>query len=99
MSDLKPDVREMLEIGKGCGLEHIAEAYQNYMNHSDCFFLFEKYAEQSRDFAEEMERIGLITKTDGDPPYQMCDLSIEAAIEKVDEYEIRRKASGTGEAG
>ncbi len=80
-------VRHVLTTAQTCGLKTLHEAYANMMHHYDCFFELDKLDEQSRHFCDEIERIGLATETDGRP--QLCDLSIEAAIQKVDEYEIR----------
>jgi len=50
----------MLMIGGGCGLKTVKEAYANYMNHYDCFFLLEDYNNQMKQFAQELEDWGLI---------------------------------------
>lgn len=54
MSNLKPDVRQMIEIGMDCGLQSVEEAYYNYMNHYDCFFLIKNYQQQYRDFLRDL---------------------------------------------
>lgn len=43
---IKPSVLGMLEVGKACGLFTLEEAYSNYMNHYDCFFLISDYHSQ-----------------------------------------------------
>lgn len=62
MSNLKPDVLQMLVIGKGCGLTFVKEALGQYLSHYDCFFLIDKYAEQMAQFVRELEELGLLIR-------------------------------------
>lgn len=76
MSELKPDVKQMLYIGDGCGLTYVEEAYNNYMNHYDCFFLIEKYHEQKRQFFLDMAIMGLLELCENDTKMQIVDSKI-----------------------
>lgn len=74
MAELKPSVLQMLLLGQDCGLLTVDDAYSNYMNHYDCFFLIEKFQEQHQVFVEELQSLGFV---DG---CQFKDISIEGAI-------------------
>lgn len=76
---LKPSVKQMLEVGKGCGLSHIEEVYDDYMRHFDLFFLISDYSNQYGIFLKELEDSKLIYKTEGGR-YSFFDLSIEEAL-------------------
>lgn len=39
---LKPDILQMLNIAKDCGLVTVGEAYDNYMAHYIMFFLYSR---------------------------------------------------------
>lgn len=43
-------VEQMLQVGYGCGLQTIGEAYQNVMSHYDLFFPIEGFAEAKTAF-------------------------------------------------
>lgn len=75
-------VREFLEIGKGCGLDHIEEAYNNYMLHYDLFFIIDKYAEQYKEFIDELHEHNLLETTD--EGLMLLDISIDEALERID---------------
>jgi|JI10StandDraft_1071094.scaffolds.fasta_scaffold10052_6 hypothetical protein len=92
MSELKPSINGMLEVAKEMGLDHLAEAYHNYMNHYDCFFLIEKFHEQLKSFVEEMVEIGLVLRSD-DGELNFADLTITQSLKMKEEYEIRRNAA------
>lgn len=64
MSELKPNIQQMIQIGKDCGLSTLDEAYSNYLNHYDMFFLIEKYNEQLRDFVVDLAIAGLLVEED-----------------------------------
>jgi len=64
MSELKPSIEQMIQVGKDCGLSTLEEAYNNYMNHYDCFFLIEKFHEQLRVFAVDLALAGLLEEVE-----------------------------------
>lgn len=74
MSNLKPDIKQMLTLGKGCGLHTLDEAYNNYMNHYDCFFLISDYAAQYKQFKTELIDVGLVVDN------TLADLTIDEAL-------------------
>lgn len=78
---MKPSVKDLLEIGKGCGLEHIEEAYNNYMLHYDLFFSLDNYREQYNELIKELKSFCLLEETE-DGLY-LVDISIEEALEKI----------------
>jgi len=51
----------MLEIAEACGLNTVGEAYENYMNHYDCFFSIENFKAEFKTFKEELTRLKLDT--------------------------------------
>lgn len=57
---LRPSVSQMLRIGKGCELNTLGEAYNNYISHYDCFFLISDYENQYKIFAEDILSLGWI---------------------------------------
>lgn len=59
---MEPSVKEMLEVGESCGLKTVEEAYNNYMNHYDMFFLISKYNEQLHTLHGEMKTLRLIER-------------------------------------
>ena len=79
MSELKPSVMQMLDIGKACELHTVEESYDNYMGHYDCFFLIEKYGEQYNRFLGELKALGLVVDN------RIVDMPIDEAIKKVKE--------------
>lgn len=60
MAELKPSVLQMLLLGQDYGLLTVDDAYSNYMNHYDCFFLIDKFQEQHKDFVEELQSLGFV---------------------------------------
>lgn len=80
MSDLKPSVYQALFIGDGCGLTMLGEAIANYMNHSDCFFLIEKYAEQYEDFCKELKEKDLLDENN-----ELIEITIKQALKRFEE--------------
>jgi len=74
---LKPDVRQMLTIGRDCGLDDLEEAYCNYMNHYDCFFLIDDYAYQYSKFKLELINLGFVDDN------HMVDMTIDEALSKL----------------
>lgn len=81
-STLKPSVLQMLRIGKGCGLTYVGEAYNNYMNHYDCFFLLSDYENQLRQFEQDLKDCGFVVKTDSG--YGIKDITIKEALKQFD---------------
>ena len=77
---LKPNILQMLEIGKDCGLDTVQEAYENYSNHYDMFFLISDIRNQTKVFHEELFEIGLLERKDG-KMYSIPERSIDEAIE------------------
>jgi len=71
---LKPDIKQMLTIGAGCGLTTVAEAYDNYMNHYDCFFLIDDYQAQNAQFIKDMGDAGFVKD------FAIVDMTIEEAL-------------------
>lgn len=57
---LVPNLRQMLDIGYGCGLQLVGEAYSNYMQHYDLFFFIANMKEQLDNLHLEMRIAGLI---------------------------------------
>ena|ERR1019366_4819350 len=84
-SELKPNVVQMLEIGRDCGLSMLGEAYQNYMNHYDCFFLIEDYTNQYDKFVADLTVAGLVTYVDAFP--HLLDMTIEQALIKAKQHD------------
>ena len=78
---IKPDVLQMLLLGKDVGLETLSEAYSNYMNHYDCFFLIDSFDQQYVEFKREIEDFKL-TEKQGDT-VNLKNLSIDEAIKIV----------------
>jgi hypothetical protein len=60
VNTLKPDVLQMLVIGKDCGLSQLGEAVANYMNHYDCFFLISDFINQQTRFISDLINLKLI---------------------------------------
>ena len=75
---LEPSVKDMLEIGKGCGLSTVQEAYDNYMNHYDMFFLIEDYTNQYIKFVQDLKETGFVNKD-----MTLKDFSIIEGLERV----------------
>lgn len=74
MAELKPSVLQMLLLGQDCGLLTVDDAYSNYMNHYDCFFLIDRFQEQHQVFVEELKSLGFV---EGD---RFKDMAIDEAI-------------------
>lgn len=74
---LKPDIKQMLTFGKACGLNTLEEAYDNYMNHHDCFFLIDDYESQYRQFKLDLEQAGLVGER------YLLDMTIDEALDKI----------------
>ena len=77
--DLKPNIAQMLTIAKGCDLSTLEEAYQMYLNHYDCFFLIEKFQEQSQWLAAELFKLGFVDANTG----LLIDISIDECMGKL----------------
>lgn len=75
----------MLEIGEGCGLKTLGEAYSNFMNHYDAFFLIDRFSEQHKEFIEELESYGLAKFDRENRKYSITnpDQTIEEALSKI----------------
>lgn len=80
--ELKPDILQMLEIGRECGLIYFEEAYHNYLNHYDCFFLIERLQEQMTEFKDELLKAQLL-EADEEGTLYLKSMSIENAIKQV----------------
>ena len=85
MSDLKPSVKQMLEIGEGCGLVHIDEAYSNYLNHYDCFFYIPEYHQQHAEFVEELTKLGFVV-SNADGKKELVNITIVDALAKMETH-------------
>lgn len=89
MSELKPDVNQMISIAKDCGLTTVGEAYDNYMSHYDCFFNMEKHDEQFAVFIEELHAADCVEKNPewtetgcGKPRYIVLDNKLLTSFEQ-----------------
>lgn len=81
---MKPCVKEMLEVAEACGLETVDEAYTNYMNHYDAFFLIDKFQEQQHALHGEMKQMRLIKRVEGKADkWTIVDTSIAEAKERL----------------
>lgn len=78
---LKPNVLQMLEIARECGLIMLGEAYSNYMLHYDCFFLISDIENQQNKFFEELKDYNLLEEYDN--KWTLLNISIEHAIDLV----------------
>ena len=58
--ELKPSVAQMIQVGYGCGLNTLEEAYDQYLSHYDCFFLIDKFHEQMAEFAQQLKDLGFV---------------------------------------
>lgn len=72
---LKPSLEEMLMVSKTCGLYSLQEAYDNYLNHYDLFFLIDNYQDQLLELTNEIKSFDLIESVDG--KLFLKDISIE----------------------
>lgn len=81
---LEPSVKDMLEIGKGCGLSTVQQAYDNYMSHYDLFFLIEDYTNQYIKFVQDLKEANLLKK---DSMIRHC--TIEDALEGLERVAAR----------
>ena len=77
MSELKPSVAGMIQIGYGCGLSTLDEAYGQYMRHYDCFFLLDKFHEQNAEFTQQLKDLGFVEQVDG--VNELIDITLEAS--------------------
>lgn len=77
--ELKPCVKQMLEVGKACDLNTVAEAYGNYMNHYDCFFYIPEYHNQHAEFVKDLMRLGFVIE-DEHHKKELVDMSIDDAL-------------------
>ena len=77
MSKPVPDIREMLDVAEGCGLNTLEEAYSNYLNHYDMFFYIPEYGAQMKTFTEQCIEKGF-TET-FDSRLKLKELTIEQA--------------------
>lgn len=75
---LKPNIRQMLEIGKDLGLTTLDEAHSNYMRHYDCFFLISDFQEQNNKFVIDIITLGWLDETK-----YLKDLTIEECLEQL----------------
>ena len=76
MSELKPSVIGMVQVGYDCGLSTLEEAYTQYMSHYDCFFLIDKFHEQNAEFSEQLKDLGFTEQVDGFT--ELIDMNLEA---------------------
>jgi hypothetical protein len=53
-------LEETIQIGYGCGLNTLEEAYNNIMNHYDCFFLIADINNQISNYIKLFEDAGYI---------------------------------------
>jgi hypothetical protein len=81
-------IRAMLNIGKECGLNKTSEAYSAMMLHWDAFFTYEAYQQESREFHDEMKRIGLLTEQE-DGYFTFSNRTIDEALEIVENESLR----------
>jgi hypothetical protein len=78
---LKPSVQEMLLIAQDCGLTTLEEAFNNYMNHYDMFFLISDYENQKKAFDNDAIKLGLVDHTE--QGLFMKEISIDDALELI----------------
>ena len=76
-STLKPSIRQMLVIAGGCGLKTLDEAYNNYMNHYDCFFLISDFNAQHTQFVRDMIALGFVKDR------AVVEMTIDEALAKL----------------
>ena len=83
MTKLVPSIDEMLLIGHGCGLTTLDEAYSNYMNHYDMFFLVDEYATQYNVFLRDLAIRGYLeeVEVEGISRAQLIEANIEDLID------------------
>lgn len=75
---IKPSIQQMLEIGQDCGLSSLDEAYGNYLNRYDMFFLISDFQNQMREFTEQLVILGLTEQYEGS--LSLKEISIEEAL-------------------
>lgn len=79
---MNPCLKEMLSIGADCGLTTVEEAYNNYMNHYDMFFLIDKFSEQQHALHSEMKQYRLIERV-AEMRWRIKDITIAEAQERL----------------
>ena len=78
----KPDVMQMLLIGRDLGLD-LEGAYTNYQRHYDCFFYMPEFQAQNNELTRQLREIGLV----GDKLFN--DIDIDDAIEMVTKWKTK----------
>jgi len=79
MNDLT--VEGMLQIGHGCGLKTLDEAYGNVIRHYDVFFPVQNFSEARDAFNKKLIDAGLTEETpDG---RELLNISIKDAADKI----------------
>ena len=79
---LKPSVKQMLLIGKDMGFA-VDVAYYDYIRHYDCFFLIEDFANQNKEFTQQIINYGFVEK-DADGFYSFKDLTVDEALKMIE---------------
>lgn len=74
-------LKEMLVVGKSCGLKTLDEAYDNYLNNYTMFFLIDDFNAQHIGLIKEMENYNLIIRS-GDTGY-LKDVYISEVMEML----------------
>ena len=73
------NILEMLRIGEACGLDTVEEAFSDYMNHYDLFFLMENYHKQYNELIDELVRSKIVTEVEKGK-YTFINISIKDAL-------------------
>lgn len=79
---MKPNPLQMLEVAEACGLVSVREAFQNYMDHYDCFFLISDYPTQYAQFVKDLISLDLVILV-GDNKFDIVDLPIASVLPSI----------------
>lgn len=80
------NVKEMLELGKECGLKTVGEAYSNVMNHWDAFFTYANHEEEIHVFITELKEANLLVPegmVHEDEYFSFGHTTIEEALQSI----------------
>lgn len=80
MSELKPSIRQMLEVAEAMDLTTLGQAYSNYTRHYNMFFLISDYNNQMSAIYNDIASMGWIDE-DG---FLFDELLIKDLLEELD---------------
>lgn len=80
--EVKPSVRQCLEIAQELGIPTLIGAVEDYFRHSNIYFCLEDTAGQRERFFDELEKYDLMRLIDH---RKIEDLSVKEALERLDE--------------